>query len=76
MALGIANSPVTIKICVITAGIKKYHSIIQKKKQKHDKIATTNLNTLEVLISNSLIDSNISHYEFASLNNKLEFMMI
>ena len=31
------NSAAGIKICEITAGIKKYKSIIKKKK-KHDKI--------------------------------------
>ena len=31
----------------------------------------TKLDTIEVLISKSLIDSHISHYEFVSLNNVL-----
>ena len=35
---GIASSAVEIKICGITAIIKKYKSIINKKKKKHDKI--------------------------------------
>ena len=35
--VGITNSAVGINICGITAGIKKYKSIIKKKK-KHDKI--------------------------------------
>ena len=35
--VGITSSPVGIKICAITAGIKKYKSIIKKKKKKHDK---------------------------------------
>ena len=55
-----------LKICVITAGIQKYKSIIKEKKQKHDKIlslATSKLNSIEVLISKALIDSNISHDE-------------
>ena len=33
----IASSAVGIKMCGITAGIKKYKSIIKKKKKKHDK---------------------------------------
>ena len=33
-----ASSAIAIKISVITAGIKKYKSIIKKKKKKHDKI--------------------------------------
>ena len=35
---GIMSSAVDITICAITAGIKKYKSIIKKKKKKHDKI--------------------------------------
>ena len=37
--IGITSSAVGLKICVLTAGIKKYKSIIKKKKKKHDKIA-------------------------------------
>ena len=36
--VGIASSAATIKICVITAGIKNYQSIITKKKNKYDTI--------------------------------------
>ena len=57
-----------------TAGIKKYRSIIQKKKKKHDKIvllAKSKL-SIEVLISKALIDSNISHDEFVLINNVLK----
>ena len=35
--VGTASSLVGIKICAITAGIKKYKSIIKKKKKTHDK---------------------------------------
>ena len=70
-----ASSAITIKISVITAGFKKYKSIIKEKKKKRDKIvvlAKTKLNTVEVLISKALIDSNISHDEFISVNNVLK----
>ena len=33
----IESSTVTMQISVITAGIKKYKSIIKKKKKNHDK---------------------------------------
>ena len=59
--IGITSSATGIKICVITAGIKKYRSIIKKKKKKLDKIvllAKSKLNSIEVLISKVLIDSN------------------
>ena len=45
--VGIASSEVVLKICAITGGIKKYKSIIKKKRKKHDKIvllAKTKLN--------------------------------
>ena len=64
----ITISAVGLKICLINAGIKKYKSIIKKKKKKHDKIvllAKSKLNNIEVLISEALIYSNISHDEFA-----------
>ena len=60
------SSAVVIKIFAITAGIKKYKSIIKKKKN-HDKIVLLEkdkLNTIEVLISKALIDSYISHGKF------------
>ena len=47
---------------------------MHKKKKKLDKIvwpAKTKLNTVEVLISKALIDSNINHDEFVSLSNVL-----
>ena len=36
--VGLTNSAVGIKICAITTAIKKYKSVIKKKKKKHDKI--------------------------------------
>ena len=38
ISIGIKSSAIGLKICAITAGIKKYKSIINKKKKKHDKI--------------------------------------
>ena len=73
--IGITKSAIGSKICAITAGIKKYKSIIKKKKKKHDKIvllAKSKLNSIEVLISKALIDSNISHDEFVLINNVLK----
>ena len=49
---------------MITAGIKKYKSIIKKKEKKQNKIvllAESKLNSMEVLIPRDLIDSVISH---------------
>ena len=71
---GIRSSALGIKICVVTAEIKKYKSIIKKKRKKHDKImllVKDKLNTIEILISKALIDSCIIHDEFVSVNNVL-----
>ena len=62
--VGITSSAVGIKMCAITAGVKKYKAIIKKKKKNHDKIVLSGkdkLNTIEVLISEALINSYISH---------------
>ena len=73
--LGITSSAIGLKICVITAGIKKYKSIMKKKKKKHNKIVPLTksiLNRIEVLNSKSITDSNISHDEFILINNVLK----
>ena len=36
--VGVTSSAVGIKICAITAEIKKFKSIIKKKKKEHDKL--------------------------------------
>ena len=73
--IGIKISAIGLKICEITTGIKKYKPINEKRKKKHDKIvllAKSKLNSIEVLISKALIDSNISHDEFVLINNVLK----
>ena len=58
----------------INAAIKKYNSMVYKKRKKHDKIvllAKSKVVTTEVLISNTLIDLYISHDVFALKNNVL-----
>ena len=43
--IGITSYAIALKVCVITAGLKKYKSIIKKKKKKHDKtVLLANLN--------------------------------
>ena len=57
--IGITSSLIGLKICAITAVIKKYKSLIKKKKKNHDKIvllAISKLNSLKALISKALID--------------------
>ena len=70
----ISSSVIGLEICVITAGIKKYKSIIKKKK-RHDKMvlsAKSKFSSIEVLISNALRNSNISRDEFVLINNIME----
>ena len=71
----ITSSAIELKICAITARVKKYKSIIKKKKKKHNKItllAKSKLNSKEVLISKALINLVISHHEFVLINNVLK----
>ena len=57
-SVGITSSAIRLEICATTARIKKYKSIIEKKK-KHDKeevLAKSKLNRIEVLIFKALKD--------------------
>ena len=68
-------SEIGLKICTIIAGIKKYKSLIKKKKKKHDKtvlLAKTKLNSIEVLLSKDLIDLNINHDKLVLMSNVLK----
>ena len=72
--VGITSSAIGIKIYAITSGVKKYKSIIKKKKKKHCKtvlLEKDKLNTVDVLISKVSIDSYISPDEIVSINNVL-----
>ena len=71
----ITSPAIGLKICVITAEIKRYKSIIKKKKRIHDKIvllAKSQQNGIDLSSSKALIDSNISHDEFILINNMLK----
>ena len=75
ISIGIASFTIGLKMCVITAGIKKYKSIINKKRKKHHEtvlLAKSKLNSIELLISKALINSNINHDEFVLINNALK----
>ena len=63
-----------LQICAATAGIKKYMSIIMKKREKRGEIillGKTKLDTIDFVVSKSLIDPYINHDEFIVVNNKL-----
>ena len=73
--IAITSSATGLKICAITAAIKKYKSMIKKTKKRHGKIvllAKSKLNSKEVLISKALIDSVVSHHKFVLINNILK----
>ena len=73
--IGITTSAIGLKMCVTTAGIKKYRSIIKKRKRKHNKMvlsAKSKLNNIEVLISKAFIDSNASHDKLVLIKNLLQ----
>ena len=73
--IGITSSMVGLRSCVITAVIKRYKSVTEKKKRRHDKIVLlekSKLNRIEVLISKALVNSVISHDEFVLINNVLK----
>ena len=66
ISVGITSSVIKMKICEITMAIKKYKSIIKKKKylKKCNKIVfleKTKLNKIKVLISKALSYSYVSH---------------
>ena len=58
--IGTISSEKGFKICAITAEIKKYKSIMKKKKKKHYKLvllAKSKLNSIQALFPKALMDS-------------------
>ena len=76
---GIAGAPLTLIFNYVTTGVvKTLLNITRKKKKKHNKIialARSNLDIIENLISQTLIDFEITHEEFSKIiyeNNNYE----
>ena len=68
--VGIASASFTLIFSLTTEIIKKLLSITRNKKKKHDKIlmlAKSKLNSIETLVSQALIDMEISHEEFNAI---------
>ena len=68
--VGIAGASFTVIFTVTTGVVKKLLNITRKKKKKHNKIITlarNKLNIIETLISQALIDFDISHEEFSKI---------
>ena len=65
--VGIASASFTLIFSLTTGIVKKLLNITRNKKKKHDKIlmlAKSKLNSIETLVSQALIDMEISHEEF------------
>ena len=65
--VGIAHASPTLAFSLTTGIVKKLLNITRNKKKKHDKIlmlAKSKLNSTETLMSQALIDLDISHEEF------------
>ena len=73
MPVGIASSSFILIFSLTTGIVKKLLNIARNKKKKHDKIlmlAKSKLNSIETLISQALIDMEISHEEFITILNE------
>ena len=74
---GIASTIFTLIFSLTTGIIKKLLEVTRKKKKKHNKIvmpAKSKLNSTETLMSQALIDLDISHEEFRTIVNEVESM--
>ena len=68
--VGMASPSLTLIFSLKTGIVKKLLNITRKKKKKHDKIlmlAKTKLSSIDTLISQALIDMDISHEEFITV---------
>ena len=68
--VGIASASFTLIFSLTTGIVKKLLNITRKKKKKHDKIlmlAKSKLNSIDTLISQALIDMDISQEEFITI---------
>ena len=67
---GIAGGSLTLIFTVATGVVKTFLNITRKRKKKHNKIialARSELNIIENLISQALIDFEITHEEFSKI---------
>ena len=74
--VGIASASFTLIFSLTTGIIKKLLSITRNKKKKHDKIlmlAKSKLDSIETLVSQALIDMEISHEEFNVEKKKIRW---
>ena len=68
--VGIASASFTLIFSLTTGIVKKLLNITRNKKKKHDKIlmlAKSKLSSIDTLISQALINMDISHEEFITI---------
>ena len=68
--VGIASASFTLLFSLTTETVKNSLNITRKKKKKHDKIlmlAKSKLSSIDTLISQALINMDISHEEFITI---------
>ena len=70
---GIASASFTLIFSLATGIVKKLLDITRKKRKKHDKIlmlAKSKFHSIDALISQALIDMDISHEEFITISKE------
>ena len=73
--VGLTGASLTVVFSLKTGIVKKLLSVTRKKKKKHNKIvmlAKSKLNNIETLMSQALIDLELSHEEFKTIVNEKE----
>ena len=71
--IGIVSASLTLSFSLTAGIVKKLQNITRNKKKKHDKVfmlAKNKLNSIETLISQALIDMDISHEKFITVLNE------
>ena len=74
---GLASAFFTLIFSLTTGIIKKLVKVTRKKKEKHNKIvmlAKSKLSSIEVLMSQALLDLDMSHEEFKTIVNQKKSM--
>ena len=73
--VGLAGASLTVVLSLTTGIVKKLLNVTRKKKKKHNKIimlAKSKLSSIETLMSQALIDLDISHEEFKTIVSEKE----
>ena len=68
--VGIASASLTFFLSLTTGIIKKLHNVTRKKRKNNDKILMLAKSKLNIIISQALIDMEISHQEFITILNE------